>query len=357
MPARPLLLTFALVAALDAREEFLGVIVLTTPQYTARRASVRRHWLEDSNRQQGVVARFFLTREEWTVDVAKESALNGRDMVMLDALRSTGYQALSRKVYASLAWFVSNRPARFLFKTDDDVWVHTPRLLVDLQALCLGRTLIDSYEAVQTRLDLPPRSCRESARFLYAGTVVPNRKVVTVPGEKYSNMPLYTSTGLTQYPYYFGGTGYVVSGLLARAITRPPGDDQPPLQFWPREDATMSFWLLAYNITRLPLSRVEINSARDVFTKVNRSARSAAGQRATFRTKFDVCDHPVWAVHRLFPWQMRLMNRRLSQCAQSAEVKRSLREALAARSGQASPPRGGMGALPSAVTAVDLAAA
>jgi len=116
MPARPLLLTFALVAALDAREEFLGVIVLTTPQYTARRASVRRHWLQDSNRQQGVVARFFLTREEWTADVAKESALNGRDMVMLDALRSTGYQALSRKVYASLAWFVSNRPARFLFK-------------------------------------------------------------------------------------------------------------------------------------------------------------------------------------------------------------------------------------------------
>lgn len=119
----------------------------------------------------------------------------------------------------------------------------------------------------------------------------------------------------------------------------------------------MSFWLLAYNITRLPLSRVEINSARDVFTKVSRSARSAAGQRATFRTKFDVCDHPVWAVHRLFPWQMRLMNQRLSQCAQSAEVKRSLRDALAARSGQASPPRGGMGALPIAVTAVDLAAA
>jgi hypothetical protein len=284
MAAGPLVVALALVAATDAREDFLGIIVLTTPDYTARRVSVRRHWFDDANRHPGVVARFFLTAEEWTADVAKESASNGRDMVMLDALRSTGYQALSRKVHASLAWFVSNRPARFLFKTDDDVWVHTPRLLVDLQAVCMGRPLTEGYEAVQTRPELPPEACRDSARFLYAGTIVPNRKVVTLPGQKYSNLPLYTTTGLTQYPYYFGGTGYVVSGPLARAITRPAAADQPPLQFWPREDATMSFWLLAYNITKLPVLRVEINSARDIFTKVKRSLHSATGHRPAYRT-------------------------------------------------------------------------
>jgi hypothetical protein len=218
--------------------------------------------------------------------------------------------------------------------------------------------LVDTYEALQTRLDVPPSACRESARFLYAGTPVLNRKVVTKPGDKYSNLPLYKTTGLTQYPYYFGGTGYVVSCQLARTITRPAAADQPPLQFWPLEDATMSLWLLPYNITRLSLpQRVEINSARDVFTKANLSSRSAAGQRATFRTKLDVCDRPVWAVHRLYPRQMKLMNQRLSQCAQSAEVRRTVLELLAARSSQTNPPRGGTGMPPGAHGVVDLAAA
>jgi hypothetical protein len=116
-----MLLALVLVAATDAREEFLGILVLTTPEYTNRRASVRRYWLEESNRQHGVVARFFQTTGEWTADVANESASNGHDMVRFDALPSAGYHELPRKVHASLAWFVSDRPARFIFKTDDDV--------------------------------------------------------------------------------------------------------------------------------------------------------------------------------------------------------------------------------------------
>jgi hypothetical protein len=78
--------------------------------------------------------------------------------------------------------------------------------------------------------------CSESARFLYAGTDVQNRQVLTTPGKKYSNVPFYETTGLTQFPYYFVGSGYVVSGPLARAITRPAAADQPPLQFWTLQD-------------------------------------------------------------------------------------------------------------------------
>lgn len=191
---------------------------------------------------------------------------------------------------------------------------------------------------------------------MYAG-ILPHggaRTVVTDPGQKYSNVPMYQATGLTQYPYFFGGTGYIISGPLARVLTRPASDDQPPLQFWPREDSTMGFWLLAYNITKLNVGqRIELNSQRDVFSKTNRSLRSIAGQRPAFRTKYDVCDTPVWAVHRVSPSQMGLMNTRLSQCAPSAELWRIVREVLAARNDQTYPPLNEARALPAGSPAQD----
>jgi hypothetical protein len=87
----------------------------------------------------------------------------------------------------------------------------------------------------------------------------------------------------------------------------------------------MSLWLLAYNITRLSLpGRVEVYS---LFTKIKPFLRSTAGPRATFRTKVDVCERSVWALHHLSPFQMELITRRLSQCMQSDEVRRNVRAA------------------------------
>jgi len=312
-----------LLLSLAVTENFLGIVVLTTPQSVEKRKGVRDTWLTAAKQQPGIEARFFLAKQEDTAEMAAESAANGRDIVVLDALTNAGYEALIKKVHAAFAWFVSNRPSRFIFKTDDDVWVNVPQLYVDLGEICRGKPLDDSHTASYKSLRAPP-ACVGSARFLYAGAPVPNRTMVTEPNLKYSNVPMHRDTGFKQYPHYFGGPGYVVSGALAKVITRV-GADQPPLQFWPREDATMAMWLLPYNVTRLSAGgRVEFNSARKVFTAVSRPPGSPTGNRAPFAVKFDVCKRTVWAVHRLQAWQAELLNKRLTQCALAAEVGAAL---------------------------------
>lgn len=109
---------------------------------------------------------------------------------------------------------------RYLLKADDDSTICLTNLCTEL-----GR--------------LPPD------RDVYLGKMKPNNRVSLDPTMRQYNPRFVNETGLSVYPRYAGGAGYVVSYTVAQALAAKVITARSPLPFrhFPREDATFGLWM------------------------------------------------------------------------------------------------------------------
>ncbi|KAL4419883.1 hypothetical protein ABPG75_006981 [Micractinium tetrahymenae] len=204
-------------------EIFLFIGILSGAGQEQRRAAVREAWSQAAQQPGQVVARFVLSEWECSPAVEAEQAQHG-DIIFIP--ERTDYSSIGLKTYHILEQAVTAYRPAFVLKTDDDAFVNVPALLPALRKLCATP------------------GCRGAER-LYIGAELRNSSVVTEPGHRWNNEAFVEHTGLTVYPSYMGGGGYVLSSDLASALVTVH-TQVAPLKHTTAEDVTLAMWLLPF---------------------------------------------------------------------------------------------------------------
>lgn len=273
---------------------FLFIGVLSGRGYRHRRLAVREAW---GNRAQvpGIsAARFILSEDERTPQVQKEIEQNG-DIAFLD--HKTNYKSILYKTYFVLEYAVTNYDVRFILKTDDDAFINVVPLISQLKLLC----------------ETP--GCKNER--VYMGRMAQRSEVMLQPGHKWNNEVYLNHTGLTTYPNYMMGGGYILSGDVATALVNI--HTRMSLKFTPIEDATVAFWLMPIDLRHIDHPRFFTWAQPCCFKAPVRRE----GQRIITRFQLademenELCSDDPWLVlHKIdSPTKMRFIGNRVSECS------------------------------------------
>lgn len=186
------------------KELYLLILVSSSPhnkESERRRNAIRRTWgnckqlhsLYSESKEIPLKCTckliFYLGRSPKNeADILQESAQHN-DLLIVDYMDS--YSSITRKQMLAFKWAAALKP-KFILKTDDDVFIHTPRLIMKLQLLSKP----DVY---------------------YGGIILNGTKVVREKSHRhYISLRQYKQA---YYPPYCKGSLYVFSGnLLPRLV-------------------------------------------------------------------------------------------------------------------------------------------
>ncbi len=171
------------------------IISSTKNRSIERREKSRGTWLRKENIPQGVKYFFVLAWSEVSSenDIVKAEVFLHKDILVLDFLDT--YQNLTLKTMSALKWIAINcQRTENILKTDDDVYVNTPKILAHLK-----------------RPDSP-------ASAAIVGKCNHFLKVIRDPNHRYF-VPR-SEYGLRYYPPYCIGGGYVVSMNTLQSVVR-----------------------------------------------------------------------------------------------------------------------------------------
>ncbi|XP_078661225.1 beta-1,3-galactosyltransferase 1-like [Branchiostoma floridae x Branchiostoma belcheri] len=180
------------------QDVFLLIIVTTSPKNYIQRQDIRRTWANESNIAGVVIKRVFAVGQPFDPavqqDLEQENAAHD-DIIQENFLDS--YRNLSRKSIMGLKWAFTYCPnAKFLLKTDDDVFVNPYRLMYYLR---------DQQS--------------KNASKLVTGWVYTGGKPVRDPNSPWKKwfvtMDEYPRD---RYPNYADGFAYVVSNDITKAL-------------------------------------------------------------------------------------------------------------------------------------------
>ncbi|XP_078581563.1 beta-1,3-galactosyltransferase 1-like [Branchiostoma floridae x Branchiostoma japonicum] len=180
------------------QDVFLLIIVTTSPKNYIQRQDIRRTWANESNIQGVGIKRVFAVGMPEDPDVqqslVQENDAHG-DIIQENFLDA--YRNLSRKAIMGLKWAFTYCPnARFVLKTDDDVFVNPYRLMYYLR---------DQQS--------------KNASKLVTGWVYTGGKPVRDPNSPWKKwfvtMDEYPRD---KYPSYADGFAYVVSNDISKAL-------------------------------------------------------------------------------------------------------------------------------------------
>ncbi|XP_045397799.1 beta-1,3-galactosyltransferase 4 [Lemur catta] len=225
---------------------FLLILVCTAPENLNQRNAIRASWGGLREARGLRVQTLFLLGEPnrqhptWGShgnDLARESAAQGD---ILQAAFQDSYRNLTLKTLSGLNWADKHCPmARYILKTDDDVFVNVPELVSEL-VLRGGRweqwergTEPQTEAAVRDeQLEGGQASHSKAVPLLYLGRVHwranPSR---TLGGRHHVSEELWPPTW-GPFPPYASGTGYVLSASAVQLILKV-ASGAPPL---PLED-------------------------------------------------------------------------------------------------------------------------
>ena len=197
---------------------FLLVAVTSSLHNDRQRAAVRKTWGSVSGKRNVKVVFFVGSSSDVTERrrLDEESATH-RDIVQTDIVDS--YANLTYKSLAILKWADTFcKRARYVMKTDDDMFINIPLLLDDLQS-------------------------SELTRFVM-GDIIAGAQPMREPDSKWYT-PISAYAG-KMYPSYISGTAYVISGDLVHDL-------------YVAANATELFWLEDVFITGMAVMRTNAN--------------------------------------------------------------------------------------------------
>uniref|UniRef100_A0A452EG18 Hexosyltransferase n=1 Tax=Capra hircus TaxID=9925 RepID=A0A452EG18_CAPHI len=215
---------------------FLLILVCTAPDNLNQRNAIRASWgrLREA-RGLRVQTVFLLGEPGWGSrgsDLVWESAAHGD---IMQAAFQDSYRNLTLKTLSGLSWADRHCPtARYILKTDDDVFVNVPELVSELVRRG-GR-----WEQWETGVG-PPRKAEwdgsptlgsQPVPLLYLGRVHWRVHPSRSPGGKHQVSEEQWPPSWGPFPPYASGTGYVLSASAVQLILKV-ASRAPPL---PLED-------------------------------------------------------------------------------------------------------------------------
>lgn len=225
---------------------FLLILVCTAPENLQQRNAIRASW-GGLREAQGlrVQTLFLLGEPNWPQpawgshghDLSWESATQGD---ILQAAFQDSYRNLTLKTLSGLNWADKHCPlARYILKTDDDVYVNVPELVSEL-VLRGGRW--EQWERVEESQRKAahedkmwqgsPALGAKATPLLYLGRVHWRVSPSRLPGGRHHVSEKQWPHTLGPFPPYASGTGYVLSASAVQLILRV-ASRAPPL---PLED-------------------------------------------------------------------------------------------------------------------------
>ncbi|CAH1792062.1 unnamed protein product [Owenia fusiformis] len=172
----------------------LLLLIFTTHENKAHRDTLRRTWASIADKNSAEVRYVFLLGKHKVRTLNKkalEEAKKYGDIVIKDF--DEVYRNLTYKTIAGFQWaskFCSN--AQYVMKTDDDMWVNTPKILKDLESWDIKNEVVgDCYQ-----------------------TGVPNRDKKSKWYASFREYPRST------YPGFCSGTGYLSTMKVVKDIVK-----------------------------------------------------------------------------------------------------------------------------------------
>ena len=189
---------------IQANEQLI-IFITSAPFYTSRRLSIRQTWLSllvsnsvargrsnirtlmknSSNSSSNLVIHYwFVCGHDTKVDV--ESAVRNESAVYGDILRLNYTESCSLLAFKTIGslWLASVMDVQFIFKVDDDVYFHVPKMIWWLKTSSLPEKL-------------------------YAGAVINGGKVIRNPKHKWFVSEQFLND--TLFPPYCNGPFYILS--------------------------------------------------------------------------------------------------------------------------------------------------
>ncbi|KDD74010.1 hypothetical protein H632_c1655p0, partial [Helicosporidium sp. ATCC 50920] len=274
---------------------FLFVGILSGRGYRHRRLAVREAWANRAQIPGVVTSKFVLSEDERTPQVMKEVDNYG-DVVFVH--EKTNYKSILYKTYfvRVLEYAVRHYDVKFVLKTDDDAFVNVPPMVAQLRAMC------ESPDCEHERL--------------YMGRMARHSEVLLAAGHKWNNAAFHDHTGLSVYPNYMMGGGYVLSGDAARVLVDV--HSRMRLVFTPIEDATLGFWLMAIDLRHVDHPMFHTWATPCCFKAPVRRSGTRIVTRFQLADEFEwgLCSDDPWLVlHKIdSPTKMRYVGSRVAAC-------------------------------------------
>eukprot|EP00667_Euglena_gracilis_P012178 EG_transcript_12491 len=198
--------------------------------YYDRRMAIRGSW--KALAKQADIPVFFILSDYRLPEAESQESQTFQDILLVPdpAGEAWGYHGAPKKSQF-LMQFIARQCAsvKYVVKTDDDTYVHMPRL-----SLFVNLT---------------------HGNNLYVGNRLCHQHSTKMPPQWRS--PKYTPfSGLTHFPCYMQGGGWLLSGNLAKAIGTVA--ELAPLQRQPADDMSLGMWLFGYDHTQVNIRPADL---------------------------------------------------------------------------------------------------
>lgn len=270
---------------------FMFVGILSGRGYRHRRMAVRDAWSNNAQIPGIVVSKYILSEDERTPQVEKELEEFG-DVIFIN--QRTNYKSILYKTFFILQYAVQHYDVKFILKTDDDAFINIPPMIAQLTALCENE------------------NCERER--IYMGLMAKNSEVLLQSGHKWNNAVFYKHTGLTTYPNYMMGGGYIISGEVSKALVEM--HQRMPLKFTPIEDANVGFWLMAMEMRHINHPKMYTWAAPCCFKQPRKNKKFSVHYELDEKFENDICGSDPWLIlHKIdSPTKMRWVGKRVANC-------------------------------------------
>lgn len=207
---------------------FLLILVCTAPEHLNQRNAIRASWGAIREARGFRVQTLFLLgkpRRQQLADLSSESAAH-RDI--LQASFQDSYRNLTLKTLSGLNWVNKYCPmARYILKTDDDVYVNVPELVSELiQRGGPSEQWQKGKEAQEETTAIHEEHRGQAVPLLYLGRVHWRVRPTRTPESRHHVSEELWPENWGPFPPYASGTGYVLSisavQLILKVASRAP---------------------------------------------------------------------------------------------------------------------------------------
>ncbi len=235
---------------------------------------------------------FFLAEDEQHVTDIQGEAEAYKDIRFVSMESQPEQYGVVHMVFHAMEYAVGHYNLRFFLKADDDTYINLPAWLHKLPTMCSDKD-----------------HCRKE--HLVGGTEVTGWKTMhTDENARFNDPHFAAATGLTVYPKYHGGAGYVVSGDIVEAMVA--ANSLSGLRFGlHHEDASVGLWMAGLNVRHFNNSDLRILAQNHWFWDGNMEAL----------TDEDACGADAFLIlHPLKdPKQMLQAHRLVTACSKSGQ--------------------------------------
>lgn len=207
---------------------FLLILVCTAPEHLNQRNAIRGSWGAIREARGFRVQTLFLLGEplgQQFADLASESAAQGD---VLQASFQDSYRNLTLKTLTGLNWVNKYCPmARYILKTDDDVYVNVPELVSELiQRGGPSEQWQKGKEPQEETTAVHKEHKGQAVPLLYLGRVHWRVRPTRTPESRHHVSEELWPENWGPFPPYASGTGYVLSisavQLILKVASRAP---------------------------------------------------------------------------------------------------------------------------------------